>query len=320
MSTFSFRLNPPKLWDAHCSTHNALFHSCAWQALLEQSFGCQSVYGWNPGTSTGMTISNFRVGPFSIGYLGFPVGGLIGTDILNRSMAMRWREARLPYMPHCLRIPMSAFGNHVDLKLPCSSNPETAIVDLQGWDLSSVSKKLRRDIKKARRSDLMISDVTDITEGSVLYRIYHDTVKRHSGALRYNEVYFSSLVTLGRSHPNLRCLTARMEGEIAGFAIIARHGNTAYYLHGGSSFAFRQQSPSDLLLHEAITWARQEGCICFNFMTSSSEQPSLVKYKEKWGAVTRQHKTYVLSLKPSFCHSFRFAERIYSRVRRAIAT
>ena len=312
MSVFSYSLNPLEQWDRHCSRYNALFQSSAWQALLEKSFPCQTVYGWNPDTKCGIAITNFKAGPFRIGYLGFPIGGLIGAGALDRDTVTAWKKPQVPLGSHCLRIPVSAFSDADELQLPYLENPETAIVNLQDWSLDSVSKKLRRDVRKAHRSELMLVDATLPSCGSDMYRIYHDTVKRHRGGVRYNETYFTGLISLAQSHSGLRCILARLDDEIAGFVIVCRHGETAYYLHGGTNLSLKRHNPSDLLLYEAVTWAKQEGSQCFNLMTSSESQSSLIRYKEKWGGVTRQHKTYTYSLKLPLCMAFRAAEKLYN--------
>jgi hypothetical protein len=315
MAAYSLNLEPPECWDEHCSSCNALFHSRAWQALLEEAFPCQTVYGWNPDAFTGMALTNFRAGPFRIGYLGFPVGGLIGSDVLDVQVLSSWKKSDNPIAPHCLRIPVSGFSAPVNLPLPFKSNPETAIINLQDWNLDSVSKKLRRDIRKVQRSGMTISDATLSMEGDVIYRIYRDTVKRHSGSLRYNEAYFSALIALAQNHPGLRCLLAWYDRDIAGFLVAGQHLETTYYLHGGTSVAHRAHSPSDLLLHEAITWGQKQGSDCFNLMTSSADQPTLILYKEKWGGITRQHRTYMVPLKSSYCSAYRIMESLYSIVR-----
>lgn len=283
--------------------------------MLENSFPCQTIYGWNPDACTGMALTNYRVGPFRIGYLGFPVGGLIGSDVFDMHVLSSWGKEDIPLAPHCLRIPVSAFSDPVNLSLPFKSNPETAIMNLQDWNLNAVSKKLRRDIRKANRSGITISDATLSLEGGVIYRMYRDTVKRHSGSLRYNEAYFSALIALAQNHPGLRCLLAWNDGDIAGFLVAGQHLETTYYLHGGTSAAHRAHSPSDLLLYEAITWGQKQGSDCFNLMTSSTDQPTLIRYKEKWGGITRQHRTYTVPVKASYCSAFRIMESLYSIVR-----
>lgn len=311
MSAFSFGLVPPKWWEHQCACHNAFFQSPGWQSLLEEAFSCRTLYGWHENAEYGFAITNFRAGPFRIGYLGFPVGGALGAGLLDHKSVCAWKLPCIPYAPHCLRMPVSAFAGMPSLQLPFMENPETAIVDLQGWGIDSVSKKLRRDIRKARNTELILTDGESTAGGRIMYGIYRDTVKRHRGVLRYNEAYFTGLISLAKSNTGLRCLFAKMNDEVAGFVVVCRHGDTAYYLHGGTNPALRRHNPSDLLLHEVITWARQQGCRCFNLMTSSPKQLSLIRYKEKWGGITKTHRTYTCPVKIPACLVFRWAERLY---------
>ena len=310
MSSYSFNKDAPPQWDVVCQSGGALFHSRQWQALLEHSFACQTLYGWNADTESGAAITVFRAGPFKVGYLGFPVGGMVGNAIPDGTSILAWRHGPRTELPTCIRIAESAFARPMNLPLPHEPNPETAIRNLQDWDLSSVSKNLRRDVKKARRSNLSITPPKDAAEGSALFRIYRATVKNHGGALRYNEDYFSGLIKLAYHKSGLRILVARHQGNVAGFVIVGIHGKSSYYLHGGTDVAYRQYSPADLLLSEAIQLARDTGSECFNLMSSPNDQPSLVKYKEKWGGETRQHKTYTLAIKSSY-YFFKIAEKLY---------
>lgn len=314
MSGYTFSETPPTHWDATCERTAALFHSRDWQTLLEQSFGCQSLYAWNAESGSGAALSVFTAGPFHIAYLGFPVGGMLGNALTDDASLLAWGKHATTRMPTCVRIAVSAFADPIDLPLAFESNPETAISHLQDWDLASVSKNLRRDVKKAQRSDLSIVEPSDASEGKALFRIYRATVKGHGGALRYNEGYFSALIGLARRQSGLRVLIARHQGGLAGFIVVGIHGRTAYYLHGGTDMAYRQHSPADLLLNESIQLARDDGCECFNLMSSPNDQPSLVKYKEKWGGETRQHKSYTLPLRPSY-RFFKIAESLYRWIR-----
>lgn len=315
MSDIQVSHMPPGGWEEQCSDEGLLFYSRAWQELLASAFQCRTRYAWDDSADYAMAVATFRAGPFRIGYLGFPIGGLIGKQSPDRAIVSQWRSHRSLFGCHCLRIPASAFNEPVDLKLPSRSNPESAICELQYWSLNNVSKKLRRDLKRAQRTGLQISDAPDSLPGSALYSLYKATVTRNRGSLRYNEKYFAGLLKLLRERDDIRCMIASSEHGMAGFAIFVHHAKTTYYLHGGSEPSQRHLSPSDLLLHEAILWGQSKGCDYFNFMTSSSDQPSLVRYKEKWGAITRPHKTYILALRPTLCASFRAAEWVHSALR-----
>lgn len=312
MTGFDFSALQPTSWDTLGHESSALFSTAPWQHVLEQSFGCRTIYAL--GESGGFAISAFRAGPFRIGYLGFPIGAGIGVSPSLTGLADALRTCRLQGMPVCLRIPVSAFGPQQTLDLPYQANPETAIEDLQNWQLESISKNLRRDIKKAQRSELAVSEVTDPRAADSIYAMYSGTVKRHGGSLRYNADYFQKLIKLSIVQPLLRVFVATRGSDTAGFLVMARHGTTSHYLHGGADPAYRKSSPSDLLLNHAIHAARLDGSETFSLMASPSDQLSLVRYKEKWGGVTRELRTYTLVLRPSY-RIFRILEKIYAVIR-----
>ncbi len=314
MSGFTFTLEPPIQWDSHCNSNRTLFHCTAWQNLLKNAFGSQSMYGWHPTAGTGLAITVFKAGPFRIGYTGFPIGGTASGEALTPEMIVDLRKTQLPLRLHCLRLPVSSFSNGPHLDLAAQENPETAILGLQEWGIEKLPK-LRRDIKKARSSHLQISDAVSPDQGDTLHRLYHDTVRRHRGELRYNASYFSSLINLAQTHRGVRCLLAKLDEEVAGFIVIAFHGRTAYYLHGAASPTLRHLSPSDLLLHEAINWAKSNEMTCFNMMPSPNDQPTLVRYKEKWNGTTAFHRTHELDLAPFYARTFRAAAFVYRLLR-----
>lgn len=312
MTDFSFSTSAPPHWDALCDEKGALFGSRGWQKMLESSFRCRTIYASSK--DTGLAITVFTAGPFRIGYAGFPVGNAIGNIDSIAGVFAELRKSGLRVTPVCVRLPVSAFGPTTRLDLPAQTNPETAIIELQDWDLASVSKNLRRDIRKAERSGLLVHETTEAAIGNELFDIYSGTVQRHGGSLRYSANYFRALIELAESRQRLRVFLARSGSDIAGFAVTARHENTTYYLHGGANTAYRQHSPSDLLLSNAILLAKQDGSECFNLMASPFDQPTLVRYKEKWGGETRNLLTYTLALRASY-PLFRVAEKLYGMAR-----
>jgi len=260
--------------------------------------------------NAGAAITVFKAGPFSVGYLGFPVGSVIGDPATLDTILSQLAAKKPAPGLICARVPVSAFGTGTALEYASLSNPETAIADLQQWDLMGVSKNLRRDIRKAERSGLIIERTTDVSHGAILYSMYESAVKHHGGSLRYNAAYFSAVLTLAASSERVNVFIAKLDQDIIGFAVIVYHGDTAYYLHGGANAELRQLSPSDLILAEAIASARSAGCTVFNFMASPAGQPTLVRYKEKWGAETRPLRTYTVRLSPAY-PVFRAAEGLY---------
>lgn len=310
MNAISISNEPPAHWPSLCNEHKLVFHSAEWTGLLASCFGTRTQYVWDEAAQSGAAVSSFAAGPFRLGFLGFPYGGMVGGGRLEDALLQRCRQRKSELLPVAIRVPVSAFGKPAELSFPYDATPETAIVDLPSWSLDVTSGNHRRDVKKALRSDLVLMDAERVDDGTAIFEIYRDTVQRHRGGLRYNEAYFRELVMLGKSHPHVRVTLARLGETIAGFTIIVRHGDTACYLHGGIRLEHRACQPSALLLNAAIEWARGTGCQCFNLMSSPAGQESLVWYKEKWGAVTREHRSYTVPLRASY-PLFRIAERVH---------
>lgn len=304
---------PPPEWSGICEERGLLFHSPDWQAVLERGFQARSLYVWDADIGDGAAVAIFRAGPFGIGYLGFPHGGTLCDTVGPEQLVAALRQATGVARPAALRIPVSAFGPSRAPDGSGAATPETAIADLQSWRLDQLSRNMQRDIRQAQRSGLELAEVDDPNDGPGLYALYEATVQRHRGALRYTDGYFGSLVELATRHPSVRVLAARLDDELAAFAVFARHGSTACYLHGATNQALRKHQPAALLLHEGITWAQGQGCGIFNLMSSPPGQESLVRYKERWGGETREQRTYTAATS-SVYPLFRLAESIYRRL------
>jgi hypothetical protein len=316
MTDFEFSARRPDHWDNACEQAGSLFQSADWQQLLAECFRTETVYAWDKEQTSATAISLFPAGPFRIGYLGFPLGRLLGNGALRSILMSQLATGLAEWSPLCVRVQGSAFIESDELQLPAVITPETAIPDLQAWSHHSVSTNVRRDLKKAAGAGLELVDAESADDGVRLYKVYVATIKRHRGSLRYNARYFSRLIELAATRQDLRVITARKHGDIAGFFVLVMDADTAYYLHGGTNFELPNYHSAPLLFEAAIEAAKSRGLRCFNFMSSPADQPTLVRYKEKWGGITRQHKTYVLALRPAY-QLFKVAEKFYGMIRHA---
>ena len=314
MSNWSASAAAPSGWSELCAKSDSLFHSEEWLTLLGRSFPCSSLYLLDEDRGHGAAITQFRAGPFRIGYLGFPVGGVVGADALTNEFVEELRREK--GMPVAVRIPVSGFDESVELELPYETTPETAIIDLQSWSLSRVTKNRRRDVNRSLRSGLDVVDASDPADGARIYDLYRKTLERKDGSLRYNATYFSGLIALTQTHSRIRVLLAMKDESIAAFTVVALHGSVAYYLHGAYDWSLREYLPSALLLNEAIEWAKSVGCETFSLMSSPKGQESLVSYTERWGAETREHRTYTLPMSWAY-GGFRMAEWLYRQAHRS---
>lgn len=285
---------PPEWWQDYANRHFGTFDKPAWQGLLAESFGTRSHYYLDEDAGDGFTVSVFPIGPFSIGYVNFPVGGsLRGRALTQESLR------QLAHSPVCdvLRVPMSAFAPQAQLDCPVAVVPETAIVDLAAWEPGRLSKSLRGNLRRAERVPLSIHAQVD--DADAIYALYRSRVRHHRGRVRYNREYFRGLVTLARLCPEIKISGARSEdGKLIAFLVTVRHRATANYLHGGFDPEYSAALPSDRLLFRAIIDAQTQSLQIFNLMASPPAQRSLVRFKEKWGAITKPQLTYSARLRP----------------------
>ena len=146
----------PSAWASHCDKAHLFFASDVWHALLSQAFGAHTVFLWDEPGEGGVAVTVFPAGPFRVGYLGFPTGGIVGAGSLEHYIGRGIDLAVAS--PVALRIPVSGFGPAVDLQLPWVANPETAIDDLGAWSMEAASVNHRRDVRKAVKSGVNIAD------------------------------------------------------------------------------------------------------------------------------------------------------------------
>ncbi len=292
MSSLSLSTTPPRGWPETGDGKAGLFNSIEWLSLMNKAFNTNSLYLEDKDQGVRAAVSIFKAGPFRIGYLGFPITSVFGEGQITNETILQIKKAKIQTGLHLLRIPTSSFQENHDLDLFSNETPESAILDLQSWDESVLRSAARRNIRKAKKSGVTISDATEQNLDDIFFQLYSDTVKRNNGSVRYNKKYFNLLIALSQKNPAIRCSIAKVDGEFAGYMIVVLDNNVAYYLHGASALPYRQFRPNDLLFAEAITWAKEQGMTIFNFMSSPVNQPSLIRYKEKWGAETRVQHVY----------------------------
>lgn len=294
-------------WDKAAARSGSLFHTRPWQSALEKGLDASSLYLEIDQFSARICVTVFSIGPFKIAYLGFPVGGTMeGLSVVDSTV--RELKNSLSGKLTCLRIAQSAVLNSTQLPFRFVETPETAIMDLQTWDISQTSKNIQRDVKKAIKNNVAIAKCDSPEDAQKIYALYKDTIARAGGSLRYTEQYFSELVWLSLSTDKLLVAKAVADGKFVGFNIAGVHCGSAYYLHGGIDYNSRAVRPASLLMKNAIEWAQSRSASLFNFMSSPPQQRSLIEYKEKWGGKTFEHRTYEIGM-GSLYTTFRFADK-----------
>ena len=283
---------PPDFWDRHCIKNNNIFSSSQWHNILKEGFNCTTIYISDKNQKDGVSITIFKKAFLKIGYLSFPTGGTLSGETLDNNSIQYILKNILPKFVHILRIPS---GKFTPANITCKtfySCPETYITNLGDWTLEQISKRCRRDINKSIRENENVEVIKDPGYAEDFYNLYINTIKKNKGLVRYTKSYFKSIITYSKKNKNIRCTCIKYDRKIIAFLILVVNEKIAYYLHGAIDYNFRKSLPNDLLIYNAIEWAKENNIKTFNLMCSPIKQPSLVKYKEKWGGETSENVTF----------------------------
>ncbi|MFC3813561.1 GNAT family N-acetyltransferase [Lysobacter sp. GCM10012299] len=254
-----------------------LFASRQWAHVLE-GLGCTTVFAWHHELECGVVVPVFRRGPLRVAFLGFPIAGEC-FDALNAAQF----EALQHALAGDLRCDLVRGVRSQALEPGPGALPEVWIDDLQAWP-GSRGKRIAKDLAFAARAGGGRQPVESFADGAVAYALYQQTVLGHGGRLRYTNEYFHRLLALA-GQSSLLTAAAMQDGtsRTSAFAVTARHGRVAYYLHGAVEPSARACGDGDVLLARLIENARKGGALSFSLMASPRDQPGLVRYKSKWG-------------------------------------
>jgi len=257
------------------------FHSYDWFSIIHDGLG--ATINDNQCISQGIPI--FRKGPFRIAYPGFPIGDIPSS--IKKSLSCNPHQNSVSEKWELLRLWQSVLVNQCQTYQKHSGRiPETAIHDLQNWNISQLSSSIRRNIKKADRSNVRIDEANE-NDAPYIYKLYKEMIKTHKGKMRYSLPYFNALVKVSRNNPNLMVKIAHStKGDIISMLVSAYHKGNAYYLHGATNPHYLNMRPADTLMFDTLQSAKQKNIRSFSFLPSPIGQDGLIRFKEKWGGTT----------------------------------
>jgi len=167
----------------------------------------------------------------------------------------------------------------------------TLVLDIQNSEealLAGMKQKTRYNIRLARRREIDVRP-GGMEDLDVLYQMYAETSLRDGFVIRKPEYYqdaWGSFIHAGLAQPFI----ATFDGEPVAALIAFRFGEVATFLYGMSRTAHREKMPNHLLQWEAIRWAKEQGCIVYDFWGSPDRlEPGdpmwgVYRFKQGFGA------------------------------------
>ena len=147
-----------------------------------------------------------------------------------------------------------------------------------------VNSSARRNIQKARKSGVVIEEVSDPNEMPAAYAVLRNVYKRIHVPLP-DQSLFQAAFEILRPAGMLRVLIARQNGAIIGVLFLLLHNGVATYWYTGCLREHSSLRPADLLAWSALQSCKQLDCHTFDFGGAGrlDEEYGVRDFKAKYG-------------------------------------
>lgn len=146
--------------------------------------------------------------------------------------------------------------------------------------LAGMKQKTRYNIRLAGKKGVTVKESEDV---GVLYSLLQATAKRDRGYAPHEKDYYEKMVAELAGDKTVRIFTAEKDGEPLAAILVSVYGEVATYLHGGFSDKYRNLMAPYLCQWEAIKYAKERGCSCYDFWgVAETDDPA-----DPWAGISR---------------------------------
>jgi len=298
--------SPGKEWDEFALQYTDLiFYQSIWSEVLKKGLGGQPLYfclreGEKIVAGLPGILLHFKI--FKILYASIPYGHLIGEksyysvflELLEKEFRKRGiDQVRLTESPFC------------ESYAPESFNPIPAkctLLDLRGHEKKNIWEgyrgEVRRAIRKAQKHGFSVRRAEKRNEMEIFYQLYHFSMERNRAVAKYPRRWFDTLFEILIQQKKADVFFAIKDDQYAAGVVLVHSKSSIHYLHNGSSKAYLENRPNDLIVDYIIHQAVEEGKMTLDFMGSDPNDLSLLRFKEKWGSHSMDLRTYVKDYRP----------------------
>ena len=303
-SSFLHSINPlmdPR-WNALVARHprSSVFHTSAWLAALQRSYGCRPVVFTRspPGVplSDGVvfcSVTSWLTGnrlvslPFS-DHCEPLVDSESDLESLCATLDREVSRHRLAYFELRPQCPIESTGELFrSTRSFCFHNldltPDLGTI-FEGFHKNCTQRKVHR----AESSGLTYAVGRSPALLGAFYRLLVLTRRRHY-VFPQPKAWFRNLISCFGDALKIR--VASLHGQPVASILTLRHKNGLVYKYGGSDARYHSLGAVQYLFWQTIQEAKAEGCQVFDLGRSDLDQPGLLLFKDRLGAV-RSSLTY----------------------------
>ncbi|MFC1936386.1 peptidoglycan bridge formation glycyltransferase FemA/FemB family protein [Chloroflexota bacterium] len=172
--------------------------------------------------------------------------------------------------------------------LPSSSLMANNIEDTL---MNSYHKKTRNSIRKALKSDLLISHSDSLKDLQKLSDFHNQGIKKIGGISKPWNVFLAIRESF-EYNIDYRLYLAQKENKIISALLVFYYHKTAEYFTPATDPEYRIYQPMSLLIHTAMEEAAKRNCLYWNWGGTWMTQENVYKFKSRWG--TEDHRYYYL--------------------------
>lgn len=156
----------------------------------------------------------------------------------------------------------------------------------------NMEKSNRNAVTKAKREKVEVSVTKNRGDVDEFYRGYNESMDRRGAKKMYyfpREFYNLLFDLLGK---NISLFVAKHEGKVTGASLFIEKGNFIHYFLSEARPETRYLGSSNLLLYEALLWAKEQGYKTFNLGGGYQTGDSLFSFKSAFSKTTATFYTY----------------------------
>lgn len=128
----------------------------------------------------------------------------------------------------------------------------------------SIRSNARRNVKKARKSKVVIEEVDDLDRVSATYALLENTYKRLQVPLAGLSLFRSAFEIL-YPRGKMKILMSKVEGIDIGVSTLLLYKDIVYYWYAGIIREYASHRAGDLLVWHALEWGNHNGFRVFDF-------------------------------------------------------
>ena len=298
------------VWAHYIAAHPdaTVYHSLAWRAIFEHSFGYRS---WlllardsSSGAVNGILPLYLVTSPFARRLVAVPFrdrGGPLWdsidalNELISRAQSLAAETGADALILKTIRpLPAEVAAIH---GLVRHDHWVHSMLDLTGITEESlwhrIGPKTRNMIRQAQRNGLEGRVV--IPDDSTVERWHrlHIITQKRLGIPPFPLHFFSAMARKLRSTGNIELVEVCRGNKACAATILLINRNVCIYGYSASSNEGQHLRANDLMLHSALKLALDRGLASFDFGSDSPTQQSLIFFKRKWGATQAKIPTYI---------------------------